>query len=58
MRTEEKIILKAIELYNKAGFYNINSRDIAKELQISHGNLEYHYKTKEVILSSVFRSEV
>lgn len=54
MRTEEKIILKAIELYNKAGFYNINSRDIAKELQISHGNLEYHYKTKEVILEAIY----
>jgi AcrR family transcriptional regulator len=54
MRTEEKIILKAIELYNKAGFYNINSRDIAKELQISHGNLEYHYKNKEIILETIY----
>jgi AcrR family transcriptional regulator len=54
MRTDEKILLKAIELYNAKGFANISSRDIAKELGISHGNLEYHYKNKEVILTAIY----
>lgn len=54
MRTEEKIINKAIELYNEHGFSNISSRDIAKELKISHGNLEYHYKNKEAILTAIY----
>jgi AcrR family transcriptional regulator len=54
MRTEDKIILKAIELYNEHGFSNVTSRDIAKELGISHGNLEYHYKNKEAILHAIY----
>lgn len=54
MRTEEKIINKAIELYNEHGFSNISSRDIAKELKISHGNLEYHYNNKEAILTAIY----
>lgn len=54
MRTEEKIITKAIELYNESGFSNISSRDIAQKLNISHGNLEYHYKNKEAILHAIY----
>ena len=54
MRTEDKIILKAIELYNERGFSNVTSRDIAKALDISHGNLEYHYNNKEAILTAIY----
>jgi AcrR family transcriptional regulator len=52
--TKDKIISKAIDLYNAHGFSNITSRDIAKELEISHGNLEYHYKNKEAVLSAIY----
>ncbi len=61
MHTKDKIISKAIELYNQRGFSNLSSRDIAQELQISHGNLEYHYKNKEAILHAIYarmKSEV
>jgi AcrR family transcriptional regulator len=54
MTTKEKIISKAIDLYNEQGFANITSRDIAKELKISHGNLEYHYQNKETLLSAIY----
>jgi AcrR family transcriptional regulator len=54
MRTDEKIIRKAIELYNKKGFANVTSRNIAEQLKISHGNLEYHFKTKEAILDAIY----
>jgi len=54
MRTEDKVILKAIELYNTKGFSNITSRDIARELDMSHGNVEYHYKNKETILRAIY----
>lgn len=61
MRTKDKIINKAIELYNQRGFSNVSSRDIAQELGMSHGNLEYHYKNKEEILHAIYarmKSEV
>lgn len=54
MTTKEKIIFKAIDLYNEHGFANVTSRDIAKELKISHGNLEYHYQNKETLLSAIY----
>lgn len=54
MRTKDKIISKAIELYNERGFSNVSSRDIAQGLDISHGNLEYHYKNKEEILHAIY----
>lgn len=61
MRTKDKIINRAIELYNEKGFSNVSSRDIAQELGMSHGNLEYHYKNKEEILHAIYarmKSEV
>jgi len=61
MRTKDKIIDKAIELYNAHGFSNVSSRDIAQQLGMSHGNLEYHYKNKEAILHAIYarmKSEV
>jgi len=54
MRTKDKIISKAIELYNERGFSNVSSRDIAQSLNMSHGNLEYHYKNKEEILHAIY----
>ena len=52
--TKYEIISKAIDMYNSEGFSNITSRDLAKQLKMSHGNLEYHYKNKEAILSAIY----
>ena len=53
IKTKEKILLKAIDLYNEHGIQGITSRHIAGELGISHGNLDYHYKTKEDLLLAI-----
>lgn len=48
-------------MYNERGFSNVSSRDIAQQLGMSHGNLEYHYKNKEEILLAIYarmKSEV
>jgi AcrR family transcriptional regulator len=54
MTTKERIVSKAIELYNLSGITNVTSRDIAREIGISHGNLEYHFKNKEVLLNAIY----
>lgn len=54
MKTKDKIIAKAIEMYNSLGVTNVSSRDIAAELSISHGNLEYHFKNKETLLMAIY----
>ncbi|MBC9929166.1 TetR/AcrR family transcriptional regulator [Chitinophaga qingshengii] len=49
--TKEKIRNAALKLFNEQGIDTITIRHIAKELDISHGNLQYHYKnTNEIIL--------
>ncbi|GAA4297524.1 TetR/AcrR family transcriptional regulator [Aestuariibaculum suncheonense] len=54
MNTKQKIINQAIALYNEHGLRNITSRDIAKSLGMSHGNLEYHFPTKEDLLMGIY----
>ncbi len=52
--TKEKIIEKAIELFNAQGIQQVTSRHIAKEMGISHGNLNYHFNTKEDLLLAIY----
>jgi len=54
MKTKDKIIYKAIEMYNNLGITNVSSRNISTELGISHGNLEYHFKTKSILLNAIY----
>ena len=54
VKTKDKIILNAIRLYNEIGVQAITSRHIAAEMKISHGNLDYHYKTKEDLLLAIY----
>ncbi|WP_423363289.1 TetR/AcrR family transcriptional regulator [Mycoplasma sp. P36-A1] len=48
--TRDIILEKGIKLLKKEGYNNLSMRDIAKEANISVGNLTYYYKTKEEIL--------
>ena len=54
MKTAERILVVATELFNERGERNVTASDIALELDISPGNLYYHYKGKDGILSSLF----
>ena len=54
MKTAERILLTALELFNDSGENNVTCVDIALELDISPGNLYYHYKGKEVIVVALF----
>lgn len=52
-KTQKKIIITAIRLFNHKGVGNIRLQDIAKAAQISPGNLTYHYKTKKKLMEAV-----
>lgn len=50
MKTKEKILAVSLELFNEQGISNLAAIDVANEMDISPGNLYYHYKGKGEIL--------
>lgn len=54
MKTAERILITALDIFNQQGENNVSSVEIAMELDISPGNLYYHFKGKEVIVAALF----
>lgn len=54
MKLKEKIFLKAVELFNERGIANVSPNQIAAALEISSGNLTYHYKTKAILVRTIY----
>lgn len=52
--TKQKIIGAAIQLFNDQGLANVRLKQIATATGISVGNLAYHYKNKDAIVSEVY----
>ncbi len=53
-KTKEKILRTTLALLNNEGEVNITSVDIAAVMDISPGNLYYHYKGKDIIIAELF----
>ena len=51
---KEKIIHTARILFNEKGYKNVTIRMIAMELNMSSGNLNYHFKKREDILEVMY----
>jgi len=54
MTTRERIIEKAIELFNENGTKAVTTNHIAAAMGISPGNLYYHFRNKEEIIREIF----
>jgi AcrR family transcriptional regulator len=54
MKTKDKIIFAAIELFNAQGEQNVTTNHIAAHLGMSPGNLYYHFRNKEDIIQAIF----
>ncbi|MBK1897795.1 TetR/AcrR family transcriptional regulator [Chryseobacterium paridis] len=54
MKTKERITATALQLFNDQGYNTITTRHIAAEMNISPGNLHYHFKHSEDIVKAIF----
>ncbi len=55
IKTRDRIILTALMLFNKHTTSAISTNHIAAEMNISPGNLYYHFKNKEEIVREIYK---
>lgn len=55
MKTKERILLTSVDLFNRSGVVAITTNHIAKAMEISPGNLYFHYDNKEEIIGELFK---
>jgi len=54
LQTKNKILQKAIKLFNESGTASVSMNALAESLGISAGNLQYHYKSKEDVIRAIY----
>ncbi|QOY54791.1 TetR/AcrR family transcriptional regulator [Candidatus Sulfurimonas marisnigri] len=55
MSTKERILQTALELFNSGNTQMATTNHIAKAMNISPGNLHYHYKNREEIIRVLYK---
>lgn len=54
MQTKDRILEAALRLYNEGGVNVVTTRHIAASLQMSPGNLHYHFKHTDDIIKTLY----
>ncbi len=52
--TKKKILATALDLFNEKGLSRVTLRTIAQKMEISQGNLNYHFKKRDEIIENLY----
>ena len=53
MKTRDRIIATALNLFNEVGYGTVTTASLAEHLGMAEGNLWYHFKTKRTLLDAI-----
>jgi len=54
IKTRERIVQNSLELFNSQGERSVSTNHIAAHMEISPGNLYYHFPNKQAIIAELF----
>jgi AcrR family transcriptional regulator len=54
IKTRERIVLSSLALFNQQGERSVSTNHIAAHMEISPGNLYYHFPNKQAIVAELF----
>ena len=54
VKTSERIVQTSLELFNQQGERSVSTNHIAAHMEISPGNLYYHFPNKQAIIAVLF----
>ncbi len=54
IKTSERIVQNSLDLFNQQGERSVSTNHIAAHMDISPGNLYYHFPNKQAIIAVLF----